>query len=347
MPVSRARTGKGFGGLSRYLLTGADGQTPERVAWTATLNLRTDRPEEAAAEMGWTASHNVRVQKPVYHLSINWAPEDQPTPQEMRETASRVLWEIGLSEHQALLVAHNDTPHRHVHVMVNRVHPRTLKTWDNKHDRLRIRHSLNRIEREKGWRVLSTPRQNLRPATEKESVHLRQLAREPMRTSQSWPELEERLREKGLALRARGPGLVVTDGRVFVKASMVDRTASRARLEARFRMTYRDWRKEALRIQKLAKRHGRLTARPKAKASARQVRAKSRQIRTRARQLQSTLEGTGDPRAIEHQIAAFALRFGMTTLRTVSPSAALIVTGARRMGRSLDKEREREREHSR
>jgi hypothetical protein len=347
MPVSRSKTGKGFGGLARYLLTGADGKHPERVAWTAVRNLRSDRPEDAALQMRRTADLSTRVQVPVYHISLNWSPEDQPTRQDMEETVDRVLRGLGLGEHQALLVAHNDTPHPHVHVMVNRVHPRTLKTWRNQHDRVRMRRILHPIEKEKGWKVLRLPGQALRPATERESARIRHLALEPLRTSQSWAELEERLREHRLYLRGRGRGLVVTDGERFVKASDIHRGASRARLEARFRMPYREWRAEAQRIQKLAKKHYRLTARPKAVAPSRHLRPGARNLRSGARQLRTALEGAGDPTAIEQKLAAFALRFGMTTLRTVSPSAALIVTGARRLGRSLDRERERERERSR
>src|SRR5690606_14584799 len=70
----------------------------------------------------------------------------------MVRVADRLLAELGLQEHQVLIVAHGDTRHRHVHLMVNRVHPDTLRAWDDRHDYARIERSLRVQERELGLR---------------------------------------------------------------------------------------------------------------------------------------------------------------------------------------------------
>jgi hypothetical protein len=162
------------------------------------------------------------------------------------------LQDLGLSEHQALLVAHNDTAH--IHVMVNRVHPETGKAWDNGHDYARIEKSLRAQERELGLREVSGHHYRLEgqrepdytaPTTGQLRVvartgevsfdeRARALAGEDFRSAESWADLAQRLDRHGLHVEKRGRGLVVTDGQNVAKCSSIGRTASLAALEKRF-----------------------------------------------------------------------------------------------------------------
>src|SRR5438552_9377800 len=134
---------------------GRSGEEPERVAWTAGRNLGTDDPEVAAALMQATANANLDIDCPVYHLTINYDREDPVTPERMQAVADRVLADLGLAEHQALLVAHRDRAHPHIHIMVNRVHPDTGVAWDRWKDRPRIERALRELERELGLREVA------------------------------------------------------------------------------------------------------------------------------------------------------------------------------------------------
>lgn len=60
--------------------------------------------------------------------------------------------------------------------------------------------------------------------------------------ARSWSDLAVRLEVHGVHLEARGRGLVVTDGEVYVKASSIGREYSRGRLEARFGQGFAEWR---------------------------------------------------------------------------------------------------------
>ncbi len=128
--IATTSSGRRFGVLARYLMHGRDGTDTERVAWTVGRNLGTDDPELAAALMQATADGNARVEIPVYHLTISFDPADPVSPERMQQVADRVLAELGLREHQTLMVAHGDRAHPHVHCMVNRVHPDTEKAWE-------------------------------------------------------------------------------------------------------------------------------------------------------------------------------------------------------------------------
>jgi hypothetical protein len=152
MPIAKARVQADFQKLAKLLRCGRQRDAPDPVAWIETRNLLPAPLELAARLMQATAFQNVRVQKPVYHMLISWPNEDQPSQEAILRTVDRVLADLGLEEHQAVLLAHNDNPRPHVHVMLNRVHPETLKTWDNKHDWRRIEAILRAVEREEGWR---------------------------------------------------------------------------------------------------------------------------------------------------------------------------------------------------
>jgi hypothetical protein len=76
--------------------------------------------------------------KPVLHLTLSWAPSETPTPEQMKAAALSSLKAIGLEEHEALIVAHNDTAHPHVHIVANTVHPTTGMTAPLKFTKLEL-----------------------------------------------------------------------------------------------------------------------------------------------------------------------------------------------------------------
>lgn len=152
--IASVSNGRKFGGLAEYLATGRTGQESERVSWSVGRNLSTDDPVLAGKIMQAEAAHAVRVDKPVYHIALAFDPNDPVTPELMRRAAERLLTDVGLGEHQAVIVAHQDRAHPHVHIMVNRVHPETSVAWDRSFDYRRIEESLRAQERELGVRVV-------------------------------------------------------------------------------------------------------------------------------------------------------------------------------------------------
>ncbi len=251
--IATTSSGRRFAALARYLLRGRSGEDTERVAWTAGRKLGLDDPELAAVLMQATADENPRVEVPVYHLTINFDPNDPVTPAEMQAVADRVLRDLGLAEHQALMVAHQDRAHPHVHIMVNRVHPETGAAWERWQDRPRIERTLRELEQELGLRQVAGRLYQLEGQEPPEPARLtsgerRQAQRtgEPalpdrvrthlpeLRAARSWAELQETLAAHGLRLERKGQGLVITDGTHQVKASRVARDLSLRRLEERF-----------------------------------------------------------------------------------------------------------------
>jgi hypothetical protein len=255
--IAKTSSGRRFGPLADYLVHGRSGVETDRVAWTASRNLGTDEPELAAALMQATARQSAMVQVPVYHLTISFDHHDQVSPDQMQAIADKVLEDLGLTEHQTLMVAHRDRAHAHLHVMVNRIHPETGVAWERWQDRPIIERALREQERAFGLREVpgrlheidgravrddraltpEVPRQSERDDNGVFRGRVRALLPEA-RAMRSWKELEGRLAAHGLRVEGKGQGLVVTDGVHEVKASRVARDFSLRRLEDRFGVPY-------------------------------------------------------------------------------------------------------------
>lgn len=269
--IGSSTTGRGFGGLQRYLLEGDRHAPQDRVAWTATRHLAATDPELAAVQMRATAAQAPRVQKPVFHLVLSAPPGEELDRATWEKIAERVLTHLELADHQALLVAHDDTDHTHLHLMINRVHPERLRAWRDSFSHRRIQKALRHLERDLGLRevpgtLYQLPDQTRPDRSQTRSSGERQQAertgepaavdrfrrdlRDHFLEARSWADLEARLAEHGVRLKPRGRGLVVTDGESQVKASRIHRRASIHQLEKRFGVSYREWRKDLARYQK-------------------------------------------------------------------------------------------------
>ena len=167
--IPRIQTGKSFKGAALYYLhdkspeNGPKATTSERVDWTYTLNCLHDDPEKAIEEMQQTCLDQTRLkreaekplrgrplEKPVMTVALAWHPEMQPDQREMIKAAQDFLNLMEWNEHQVLMVAHNDTKHRHVHLIINKVHPETGMTLNAGWYKKRSRDWALKFEREQG-----------------------------------------------------------------------------------------------------------------------------------------------------------------------------------------------------
>ncbi len=129
--------GHSFKGVTAYLMHDKEANTAERVAWTRTGNMHTDDIEKAAIIMAWTdrnaellkqsAGGSLAGAKPsaggVYHCSLSWSPDDTPDREHMEVQGAEILKRLQLENHQYYFVAHSDTDHAHMHIVVNLTNP--------------------------------------------------------------------------------------------------------------------------------------------------------------------------------------------------------------------------------
>ena len=212
--------GRSFAGVAAYCLHDAPEpddrrpETSERVGWADTRNLATIRVERAARLMAATAKAapdlkrlaggargGRKLAKPVLHYSLSWAQDETPDRPEMSRAVDGSLEALGLEGHEALIVAHEDTRHPHVHVIANRVDPETGKAAKLGNSKLRLSRWAEGYEREQGRiRVERRVKNNKR----------RRAGEEVLRPIWDRPLHWARFRREGMlpkrARRARKPG---------------------------------------------------------------------------------------------------------------------------------------------
>jgi len=262
------RPGKDFAGLRHYLMEGKQGADKDRnrVAWITTRNLATADPEIAAKVMTATAALSVRVERPVYHLIVSWHPDEEPGRGDMDQVAATTLEDVGLAEHQAVIIGHGDTANPHLHMIVNRVHPGTGVAWSTSHDYRRIERSMRRQAEAHGFAFVPgrhTEPERFKERADEPSEGEYQLLRRKKRESipqwsreqskalgdrlkpvleeaQSWREVEEVMDAFGGKLVAKGQGMVVTDyaRSGYAKLSSLGSDIRMKNLEERFGETW-------------------------------------------------------------------------------------------------------------
>lgn len=152
---SGAPGGHSFKGLHDYCAHDQkSAETSERVEWIATRNIAAEDPNHAYKLMIATANAQAHLKEaagiragraskhgPVMHVVLAFA-EGEPTDKDaMTKAADQLLSHLGVDpaksrakkggpvrrqfadEHQVIMYAHNDTGSKHLHLMINRVHP--------------------------------------------------------------------------------------------------------------------------------------------------------------------------------------------------------------------------------
>lgn len=264
-----------FGPLSSYLLTGRDRQNPERVEWVAMRNLDGVEPDHAYVVMEATAKQSRRVKKPRQHVIVSWAHGDQPDDEQMLAIMDQTLADLGLKEHQAMYVAHNDTQHAHVHAIVNRVHPETQKAARDSHERLTLRRSLMRQEQQYGLEqtpMISRGRHDRQLFSEIElaqredrdalmrysrerCVRLREELAYSFKAANGWSSLDGMLERRGYNLVQSGRGVRISRGLHYAKLSdVLPPKLSTKRLTEKWGRFSEYWKKQQRKVQRPQKR---------------------------------------------------------------------------------------------
>ena len=80
------------------------------------------------------ASRGRKCEKDCFHASLAWEKGQEPTAAEMTEAAQSFLKSLGMENAHAVFIAHNDTDHRHLHIVASRIDPATGKTFSQEND---------------------------------------------------------------------------------------------------------------------------------------------------------------------------------------------------------------------
>lgn len=263
-------TGSSFYGAVNYL------EKEERAIFRESENLPGFDRNQDLRLMQRTAEGR-RSDEPVYHLQISYNPADpDPTEAQMAGDMRRVLKHLGLEDHQAIIVGHDDKDHLHVHAVVNRYHPDKSQAFNPWQDTPKIIQELGRIERERGYELVSAlpkeaHQQDRSRATMNERKYSQRIGSKPIQEraditamfndSATWKALEDKLDTIRCELKTKGRGGVIHDPVTGqqMKLSRVgkQRTHSWGKLQKRFG-PYKEYKKAwqlAQNAEKVAAKH--------------------------------------------------------------------------------------------
>jgi hypothetical protein len=158
--------GHSFKGAAAYLLHDKNqATTSHRVAWVQTHNLATDNPHVGWKVMAATAQSQERLKAQAgikntgrkstahaLHFSLSWTAEEAKglTREEMLRAAHGALKALSATDRQAIIVSHNDEPHPHVHILLNRVSADDGRILTSSKEKLALSQWAEAYERERG-----------------------------------------------------------------------------------------------------------------------------------------------------------------------------------------------------
>ena len=246
-----------FHKLADYFVRGKIGNpSTDHVQWVFAQNSPSHDPYQVAKFMEATAALSYRTKKPAYHVMIAWSPDEDPTPELMQDIARKTLDMADLGEHEALVMGHSDTDHKHLHMLINRVHPVTGKAWSTSNDFKRFDRIMKILAEEYKFRPIPAhtfapehtfglPKKPKSPAyyaakrgaptnrsqwPKQTSQAFGALISENLDHGTSFDDLEFIVAEHGLSLEEKGHGLVVGNSQAYTKFSALGLKLSAASL---------------------------------------------------------------------------------------------------------------------
>ena len=190
-----------------------------------------------------TQSLNTRARKKSLHLVVSFGKGERPPEAQLAHIEKRLLTSVGMKDLQRIRVVHDDTDNLHMHIAVNRIHPKTLRSIQPSRDYDALQRCARELELELGLeRLKGRDRKHQDLDLAQRLREQRDAIRQEIEHAETWEELHVGLANHGIGIRARRNGAVFISledrdnvgSDVTVRASSVDRTFSRKTLEKRF-----------------------------------------------------------------------------------------------------------------
>ena len=243
IPIKSVRKSN-FSALIQYL---TDPQNKsERVSQIKVSNCYSDDQIAALIEIQNTQEMNKRAKSDkTCHLVLSFPEGERLSFESLNAIEERFCDVLGFNGHQRISVVHDDTDNLHVHIAINKIHPRNLTIHNLYYDYKKVAKLCEQIEQEYGLTKVNhktvkdqasrvTQEIETRAGVESLLGWIKREALTEIKGADNWQDLHQVLARHGLAIKERGNGFVlVTDNNVAVKASSVDRSLSKGNLTQR------------------------------------------------------------------------------------------------------------------
>ena len=236
--IAKIKNGRGFKGVLNYA-----GYSPHKNAEIIASNgVATDSLGMMCASFVAQANANPKVRKPVGHISLSFANEDEDKLDAafLHKIAVEYMNAMGIRNTQYVIFRHHDTPHPHIHIIYNRVDNdgKAIKGDTNFRKSTRVCRNLT----EKYCLTMGVGKKSVR----RERLKGRDAAKykiydtvtNAMDGCRSWKALISSLAEKGISTRlvcsfnGRVTGVVFSTDGVSLSGRQVDRSLSVRKIDS-------------------------------------------------------------------------------------------------------------------
>jgi len=243
IPIKSVRKSN-FSALIQYLTDPQD--KSERVSQIKVSNCYTDDQIAALIEIQNTQEMNKRAKSDkTCHLVLSFPEGERLSFSDLNAIEERFCDVLGFNGHQRISVVHIDTNNLHMHIAINKIHPRNLTIHNTYYDYKKVAKLCEQIEQKYGLTKVNHETvsdkaarvaQEIEARTGVESLlgWIKREALTEIKDADNWQDLHQVLARHGLEIKERGNGLVlVANNGVAVKASSVDRSLSKGNLTRR------------------------------------------------------------------------------------------------------------------
>ena len=243
IPIKTVRKSN-YSALIQYL-TDPQGKS-ERISQIKVSNCYSDDQTAALIEIQNTQEMNTRAKSyKTCHLLSSFPEGERLSFKSLNAIEERFCDALGFTGHQRFSVVHDDTNNLHIHIAINKIHPRTLTIHNPYYDFIKVAKLCEQIEPEYGLTPVnhetvkdqaSRVAQEIETRTGVESLlgWIRREVLTEIKHVDNWQDLHRVLATHGLTIKEHGNGFVlVANNNVAVKASSVDRSLSKGNLTQR------------------------------------------------------------------------------------------------------------------
>ena len=234
--------------LNQYLKHGRDNlELNERVLFSFTQNCIGEEPDEVLTEMKMMSRLNTRASGEKFaHIILSLRPGEHLKKEQWQHAVETTLNALKMQDHQAIAYVHQDTDAEHLHLVVNRINPKTLNKNVMSYDYKVLAQVCDNLEKEFNLQI-----DNHQKNPEKMNKHVEEIEhlsgeqsfisyvttfKEQLLQAKSWQEIHEICKKHNVELQ-KGRGLtfktVLDETEYVTKASSIDRELSLSKLETK------------------------------------------------------------------------------------------------------------------
>jgi len=119
----------------------------EKVGGVRVTNCNTDDVALATMAIDLTQKRNSTSKNDkTYHLVFSFSPGEEPPLEVLHAIEDELCASIGYADHQRISAVHIDKDHLHVHVAINKVHPRGFQNIEPYYDKNKLMEACDRLE---------------------------------------------------------------------------------------------------------------------------------------------------------------------------------------------------------